>query len=224
MNDIPKLSFKEKQLIVREGAIIEAVHGLLAKKGYELMTMDEVAAEVGIAKASLYKHFPSKEALAGAAMIQLLEHTLERVRSQDKDMPAIDKLRDILRWALETRMQGGLPTLPAENTTLRESLMGNMKYIGKVLDLNELLCSMIDQAKADGAIRGDLPTDVVMFTVYSRSCDPSLDYLKLTGQYSDEQIVDFLISSCFSGLGESGQIFKKPVRLSPSSKFDGGGF
>ena len=199
--DVPqKLSFKQQQLIVREDAIIDAVNGLLAKKGYDLMTMDEVAAEVGIAKASLYKHFPSKETLAAAAMIRLLENTLSHVRSLSPAWPAIDRLRAILQWALEVRMRGGLPTLPAENTTLRDALLKNFKYIGKVLDLNELLGELIEQAKADGAIRRDLPRDVVLFTIYARSCDPSVDYLKMMGQHSDEQIVNFLLATCFNGL------------------------
>ena len=68
MSTEPKLSFKQQQLIVRENAIVDATNNLLAKKGFEMMTMDEVAAEVGIAKASLYKHFPSKQALAAAAI------------------------------------------------------------------------------------------------------------------------------------------------------------
>jgi len=34
------------------------------------MTVDEVAADVGIAKTSLYKHFESKEELAAAAMVR----------------------------------------------------------------------------------------------------------------------------------------------------------
>lgn len=196
-----KLSFKQQQLIVREDAIVDAVNGLLARKGYELMTMDEVAAEVGIAKASLYKHFPSKEALAAAAMIRLLENTLSHVRSLTVSMPAIARLRAILQWALEVRMQGGLPTLPAQNTSLREALVKNMRYVGKVLDLNELLGDLIEQAKKDGAIRADLPTEVVLFTIYARSCDPSVDYLKMMGQHSDRQIVDFLLLTCFDGLG-----------------------
>ncbi len=54
MSKEPKLSFKQQQLIVRENAIVDATNNLLAKKGFDLMTMDEVAAEVGIAKASLY--------------------------------------------------------------------------------------------------------------------------------------------------------------------------
>ena len=196
-----KLSFKQQQLIVREDAIVDAVNGLLARKGYDLMTMDEVAAEVGIAKASLYKHFPSKEALAAAAMIRLLENTLAQVRSLATSMPAIARLRAILQWALEVRMQGGLPTLPAENTSLREALVKDMRYVGKVLDLNELLGELIEQAKKDGAIRTDLPTEVVLFTIYARSCDPSVDYLKMMGQHSDRQIVDFLLLTCFNGLG-----------------------
>ena len=51
---------------MREDAIIASVNRLLAEKGFDLMTVDEVAADVGIAKASLYKHFASKEALAAA--------------------------------------------------------------------------------------------------------------------------------------------------------------
>ena len=164
------------------------------------MTMDEVAAEVGIAKASLYKHFPSKETLAAAAMIRLLENTLAFVRALASELSALDQLRAILRWALEVRMQGGLPTLPAENTTLREALVNNMKYVSRVLDMNELLGDLIERAKVDGAIRSDLPTEVVLFTIYARSCDPSVDYLKMMGQYSDPQIIDFLLSTCFDGL------------------------
>ena len=90
MSKEPKLSFKQQQLIVRENAIIDATNALLAQKGYDLMTMDEVAAEVGIAKASLYKHFPSKEALAAAAMVRLLENTIAFVRDLDTQLAAIE--------------------------------------------------------------------------------------------------------------------------------------
>jgi len=63
-----KLSFKAQMLQAREAAIIQSVNRLLAEKGFDAMTVDEVAADVGIAKASLYKHFPSKEDLACAAI------------------------------------------------------------------------------------------------------------------------------------------------------------
>lgn len=196
----PKRSFKQQQLIVRENAIIDATNSLLAKKGFDLMTMDEVAAEVGIAKASLYKHFPSKETLAAAAMIRLLENTLNFVRSLAPDQSAIVQLKSLLQWALTVRMKGGLPTLPAENTSLRDALMNDTRYISRLLDLNELMGALIEKARADKAIRVELPTEVVLFTIYARSCDPTLDYLRMTGQYTDQQVADFLITTCFGGL------------------------
>ena len=67
-----KVSFKEQMLQAREVAIIQSVNRLLAEKGFEAMTVDEVAADVGIATASLYKHFPSKEDLAAAAMVLVM--------------------------------------------------------------------------------------------------------------------------------------------------------
>ncbi len=200
MSTQPKLSFKQQQLIVRENAIVDATNSLLAKKGFDLMTMDEVAADVGIAKASLYKHFPSKEALAAAAMIRLLENTLAYVRSLSADQPAIAQLKDVLKWALEIRMKGGLPTLPSENTTLREALLNNTRYISRLMDLNELMGELIEKARAQGSIRADLPTEVVLFTIYARSCDPTLDYLRANEQYDDEQVIGFLLSTCFDGL------------------------
>ena len=195
-----KLSFKQQQLIVRENAIVDATNNLLAKKGFEMMTMDEVAAEVGIAKASLYKHFPSKEALAAAAMIRLLENTLAFVRGLSSEQAALDQLKSVLQWALEIRMKGGLPTLPTENTSLRETLLNNTRYISRLMDLNELMGQTIERAKSDGTIRKDLPTEVVLFTIYARSCDPTLDYLRLGDQYSEDQVIEFLMSTCFNGL------------------------
>ena len=55
-----KVSFKQQVLKAREGAIVDSVNRLLAEKGFDLMTVDEVAADVGIAKASLYprRHWP----------------------------------------------------------------------------------------------------------------------------------------------------------------------
>ncbi|MEY3263583.1 MAG: hypothetical protein RL717_1060 [Pseudomonadota bacterium] len=200
MSKEPKLSFKQQQLIVRENAIIDATNSLLAQKGFDLMTMDEVAADVGIAKASLYKHFPSKEALAAAAMIRLLENTLAFVRSLDPQQTAIAQLKGVLQWALEIRMRGGLPTLPAENTSLREALLNNTRYINRLLDLNELMGELIEKARADGAIQPALPVDVVLFTIYARSCDPTMDYLRVSGQYTDTQVISFLIETCFGGL------------------------
>ncbi|MFX8137414.1 TetR family transcriptional regulator, partial [Acinetobacter baumannii] len=45
--------FREQVLQAREEAIVASVNRLLAEKGFDAMTVDEVVADVGIAKASL---------------------------------------------------------------------------------------------------------------------------------------------------------------------------
>lgn len=193
-------SFREQQLVVRESAIIDATCTLLARKGYDLMTMDEVAADVGLAKASLYKHFDSKEALAAAAMIRLIDQTTAALEALPQTLSPIEKLRGILLWALEQRMQGGLPLLPASNTTLRESLLRNMTYLGRVMQINQRMTALITSAKKSDDLRQDLPDDVILYTIYARSCDPTVDYLRMFGKLNDQQIIDHMIDICFTGI------------------------
>ena len=85
-----KRSFKQQMLQAREDAIIRAVNLLLAEKGFEAMTVDEVAAQVGIAKASLYKHFPSKEDLAAAAMAHLMGQAQAFLDTLPEASPPLD--------------------------------------------------------------------------------------------------------------------------------------
>ena len=85
----PKLSFRQQMHLAREDAIIAAVNRLLADKGFDAMTVDEVAAEVGIAKASLYKHFPSKEDLAATAMARVMQLAVSFLAEVDVAQPPL---------------------------------------------------------------------------------------------------------------------------------------
>lgn len=54
-------------------AILDATDALLAKKGYKKMTIDDLAAEVGIGKGSVYLHFKSKEEIALSHIDRIIE-------------------------------------------------------------------------------------------------------------------------------------------------------
>jgi AcrR family transcriptional regulator len=194
-----RLSFREQVLRVREDAIVASVNRLLAEKGFDLMTVDEVAADVGIAKASLYKHFPSKEALAAAAMVRLLEQTRSIVESQDAER-AVDRLASVTRWALHLQTAGEMPSLPSQNSTLRAELLANKAYLDLLMDVSERLGEWIVQAQADGDIDPALPPEVALYTIFARACDPVPAYLKAGGRYSDEQIVEWVLAVCMNGL------------------------
>jgi AcrR family transcriptional regulator len=199
-----RLNLKEQQHRLREDVILQAVNTLLAEKGYDLMTVDEVAAVVGIAKASLYKHFESKEALAAAAMVRLLDRTREIIDAQPESAAPIDKLKSIVRWALREHLQGAMPSLPSTRSALRDALLKHKGYIERLIDVSERLGGWIDAAQADGTL-AKYPPEVVLYTLFARACDPVTDYLKLSGNYRDDEIVELITATCFAGLlGRSG--------------------
>ena len=197
-----RLSFKEQVLRVREDAIISSVNRLLADKGFDLMTVDEVAADVGIAKASLYKHFASKEALAAAAMVRLMERTQAVVDQQAArtDATSFERLHAITRWALEVQLAGDMPTVPSQNSSLRAELMASKSDLDAILRVSEVLGGWIVQAQGDGDIDPALPPEVVLYTIYARACDPVPAFLKAGGSFSDAQIVDMVLATCWGGM------------------------
>jgi TetR/AcrR family transcriptional regulator, regulator of autoinduction and epiphytic fitness len=195
-------SFREQVLRVREDAIVSAVNRLLAEKGFEAMTVDEVASDVGIAKASLYKHFPSKEELAAAAMVRVLDRALAFIDQEAarENVRPIDHLKAVARWTMQVQLAGEMPSLPAQNSTLRTALMQHRTYLDRVMTVSERLGAWITAAQAAGEIDPRLPPEAVLYTLYARACDPVLAFLRAGGSLSDEQVIDVVLGTCFDGL------------------------
>ena len=199
-NGAPKVSFKSQMLAAREDAIVRAVNRLLSEKGFDLMTVDQVAAEVGIAKASLYKHFPSKEDLAAAAMVRVVGQARTFLASVSADAPALDQLKAMVRWMLRLQLAGEMPSLPHHNSSLRATLMKSKAYLDGLMQVSDQLGGWIERAQKDGSLSPKTPALVVLYTLYARACDPVLEFLRAGGQHSDDEIVELVVGTCFEGL------------------------
>ncbi|MCB1979743.1 MAG: TetR/AcrR family transcriptional regulator [Burkholderiaceae bacterium] len=195
-----KVSFKEQMHQARERAILQSACDLLGEKSFDAMTMDDVAGKVGIAKASLYKHFGSKEELCSAAMVEVLSAAQAYLKSLDGSLSALDKLQAAVRWSLERLLAQEMPLLPSRNSTLRAVLMANRSYADGVIEVSDLMGEWITQAQEQGVIDADLPPIVVLYTLYARACDPVVGFLKDSTLYRDEEIVDLVLRTCFEGL------------------------
>ncbi len=194
------MSFRDRQFRWREEAILDAANRLLATKGFETMSMDDLAAAVGIAKGSLYKHFDSKEALAGAAMTRLLRAIDAHLQAQDPALAPIDRLKDLLAWALRERAAGRMPLLPSTSQSVQQALLANRDYVMALEDVGNRMADLVQQAAEQGRLRADLPVPVILYAIYARSCDPSFEYLRQSGEWSDDEVIAMMVSSCFDGL------------------------
>jgi AcrR family transcriptional regulator len=84
----------------KRASILQAARPILLRDGLGGATLDRVAAEGGIAKMTLYRHFPSKEALfvgLVTSMCEYMREGIENAPSTDVDRPPADRLAGELR-------------------------------------------------------------------------------------------------------------------------------
>jgi AcrR family transcriptional regulator len=78
--------------------ILDATEQLLARYGYRKMTMDDLAKEAGVAKRTIYHHFPGKEEVALCSIDRVVARLLEQLeRVARRDEPPDRRLREMLR-------------------------------------------------------------------------------------------------------------------------------
>jgi AcrR family transcriptional regulator len=196
----PGTSFRDRQRQMREEAILETAHRLLAEKGFQGMTMDELAARVGIAKGSLYQHFRSKEELLGVALVSFMDRVSEYVDSLPPAQPAIERLKQTYRRALHLRFQEGFPDIFNAKSLIKESLSHQPVYAAATNRLVTALTELVDTAKKQGDIVQDIPTDVLVYAAIGRVRDPELDPLIADGRIQPEALVDMLVQMFLGGI------------------------
>ncbi|UVM51881.1 MULTISPECIES: TetR/AcrR family transcriptional regulator [unclassified Pseudomonas] len=83
-------------------AIIQAAIAEFRANGFDITSMDKIAATAGVSKRTVYNHFPSKEELFAEILNQLWARvTAVQETAYRPDLP----LRDQLRLMLQTKLQ-----------------------------------------------------------------------------------------------------------------------
>ena len=81
----------------RREEILDAAHTLFTTKGFQSTTMEDSLRIVGIAKGTLYYHFPSKEQILRALVLRIVLQVEQQAREiAASSAPATDKLAEIM--------------------------------------------------------------------------------------------------------------------------------
>lgn len=97
---------KEEERQRKLDEILDTALVLFARKGYAGTTIEDIADELGYAKASLYYYFPGKEAMVKALIYDAMDAAARRMdqilaRSQDP----IENLRDLIGYYVDDYLE-----------------------------------------------------------------------------------------------------------------------
>ena len=87
----------------RRQRVLAAALQLGAEGGYDAVQMRDVASTAGVALGTIYRYFPSKDALLAAAMVQWMEDLEQRVTQKaPKGDTTAERVYDVLRRGVAT--------------------------------------------------------------------------------------------------------------------------
>lgn len=197
----------EKKRIQRNEAILDAAVNLMVTQGFSAMTMDDVANEVGISKATLYQHFRSKEELAVSTVLRIISEFMDYMRSintAENPLPSIERLRKVLRWILDKRFSGSCPDFRDAEATMIPLLKRHPEFLKKDKMFFELVVQLIDDAKAEGYIAPHLSTLILAHSLQACIKEASYDDLLREGKCTIDDLEETLVWMLTCGASEQG--------------------
>lgn len=147
--------------------IIEATRLLIRKKGYALMSMDEVAAQVGISKPTLYSYFATKEELVVTVAACEIHEVRAIIEEGEGKQTPLQRLRRLLFAVLSRQVEETTLEIRPMKPELFD-LLCNHEESRALLDfIDESVVSLVHAAVAQGEIDPALDPPTVVRAFYA---------------------------------------------------------
>ena len=175
-------------------AVLKAALRLVTKRGFRAVSVNEIAAEAGVGKMTLYRHWPNKAALVMDSLLVLI--------GSETDFPEAGSAIESLRRQLD--LQAAF--FQSSRGTLIRSLVAEAQSDSELAiafrerwlnPRREGVRQIIRAAVAEGSLRSDIDIDTAIDLLYG-----SLYYRLLLGAGAlDERFVDGIYNQFLEGHG-----------------------
>ena len=178
-----------------EQAILAATRELLAANGVQGLTVEGVASRAGVAKTTIYRRYRSKDELALAVLIDMVEHVaaVPDVDDTRQELTAfVDRAVKILGKTLMGRVMQGLVSDLATDPALAQAFRDRI-VAARVTEVKRL----VDRGIARGELRPDtdyeLANELLFGPVYYR--------LLLSGGRLDSKLAPRIVDAFLAAFG-----------------------
>ncbi len=202
--ETPHRSLKERQRQERAALILQVAEEVLTEKGYHETSMNEIAARVGIAKGTVYLHFPSKEDLVFALFERELEAFLEVVEQiSASPTTARARLENILYRLYQGFLGKRVQLFVSLSTTMdvhKGLLIKKERLHDRLERLAAYITALLEEGKAVGEFDTSIPTAVMLSTFLSLLSPQAYKRLVVDQQMLSEELVTHLGRIYFKGI------------------------
>ena len=143
-------------------ALLATAREVFDAGGFFDLRFDDFAGLAGVGTGTLYRHFPTREALAEAVYHDEIDMLCDRARQLQATLPAEDALTTFLRGMVDHMHthQGLARTLATLMATSSDALAEGSRT------LEQTVTNLITAAVQDGAVRDDVGAGAVMMALH----------------------------------------------------------
>jgi len=181
-----------------QAAVLQTAIELFNRRGYEGTSMGDLAAALGVTKAAIYHHVPSKEHLLAQALDEALDE-LDALVTDAASAPgtAYERLRAVVRGAVDVLVAHQ----PAVTLLLR--VRGNsaveLDALRRRREVDARLADLVRAAAAEGSLRDDLDPELVSRLVFG-TVNSLVEWHRPGGELSPAALADAVTTVVFDGL------------------------
>ncbi|WP_176736933.1 TetR/AcrR family transcriptional regulator [Oligoflexus tunisiensis] len=96
---------KQRRGVLRQENLLDAFLTLAAEHGIFSVSLEQIARHCGVAKATVYKHFSSKDEILALVYLRFYEPFTQEVLSLPQDLAVVPRLRRVVRLYLSWHLQ-----------------------------------------------------------------------------------------------------------------------
>jgi AcrR family transcriptional regulator len=174
--------------------ILTAVGSLLEEKGYSAMSMDELAARVGISKPTLYSIFPTKEDLLVEAVVHSMDRVAAVIQADQTPRSPLERLIFILRTVIQMQVKKGALTPRPWSPELIQLVCTREEVLDRMRGNEAVLVDLIQRGVAGGELNPALDPVLILSAFYALLNALHLPFIGNMGAPNPDIVVDTLVT------------------------------
>jgi AcrR family transcriptional regulator len=192
-------SLRERRKALLRDEILEATHQLMAERGYAAMSMEDLAARVGVSKPTLYSQFPTKEDLVAAMALQLMERVFAHSEAGGEASP-LERLLRFLHASVRLQVSHRTSAMQLWMPEILDILERHPTSRAYLCEVDERMVATIRAAMAAGEIDPALDVASVVRIFNALNISPCIGRLSVSGELDPDRHADAVVEVFRRGL------------------------